>query len=69
MKQLTIDEVTDAPIKAGCPCWTYDFKKNSGKCDISGELEPDEGPENFFRCDFEYFTCPHYLSTLKESSA
>lgn len=69
MKQLTIESMATAPMKAGCPCWTYDFKQDSGKCTVSGELHPDEAPENLFRCDFEYFTCTHYLSTLKENSA
>ena len=61
MKQLTIDEVTVAPAKkAGCPCWTYDFKRNSGKCEVSGKLHPDEDPENLFLCDFDYEQCPNY---------
>lgn len=70
MQQLTIDDLAAAPaMKAGCSCWTYDFKMNSGKCKVSGELHPDEGPENLFRCDFEYEQCSHYLAALKESSA
>lgn len=69
MKQLTIESMATAPMKAGCPCWTYDFKQNSGKCTVSGELRPDEAPENLFRCDFEYSQCPQYLSTHKGETA
>lgn len=64
MKQLTIDSIAPAPEKAGCPHWTYDFKKDCGKCTVSGELKPDEGAENLFRCDFEYFNCPHYITEV-----
>ena len=63
MKQLTIDSIAPAPMKAGCPRWTYDFKKDSGKCAVSGELHPDEGTDNLFRCDFDYDRCHHYQTT------
>lgn len=69
MKQLSIDEVTAAPKKHsfGCPHWTFDFKKYCTKCGASGELEPDEGPENLFRCDYEYEQCPSYKGGLNNA--
>lgn len=55
-----------APMRAGCPRWGYDFKKSCGKCKVTGELNPGETGPNYFRCDFEYDRCEHFLRSQKE---
>lgn len=60
------DKPKAAPMRAGCPRWSYDFKKSCGKCKVTGELNPDGMTDNLFRCDFEYTDCKNYKSASGE---
>lgn len=62
MKQLTIDDITPAPMKAGCGCphWKFNFKQYEEQCSVTGAMKMYEADSFNYCCNFDYTRCPHF---------